>query len=208
MIFSENILICMVVPLILAVFFVRGNARQCVVSFLLGMAGCLLGAYVSGFLDVAAGMGVEDTAIFISPVIEEIMKFLPLLFYFLMFDPADNHLFHAAVGIGAGFASFENVCSMITYGTESLGFLLIRGLAVGVMHIVSVFALVLGLVITRRFKAMRLASVLGALSLSMLFHGTYNLLVSEPGITSFIGYALPIIAACAMLVIYRRLQTS
>ena len=33
------------------------------------------------------------------------MKFLPLLFYFLMFEPEDDQLFHAAVGIGAGFAS-------------------------------------------------------------------------------------------------------
>ena len=206
MIYSENILVCMAVPLLLTLFFVRANARQFVLNFLLGMAACLLGAYVSGFLDVATGMGVEDTAVFISPVIEEIMKFLPLLFYFLMFDPTDDHLFHAAVGIGAGFASFENVCSMVSSGAESLGFLLIRGLAVGVMHIVSVFAMMLGLVIARRFKAMRLASVVSALSLSMLFHGTYNLLVSEPGVTSVIGYALPLTTAMILLFSYRKLK--
>ena len=208
MIYSENILVCMAVPLLLTVFFVRGSARQFVLCFLIGMAVCLTGAYVSGFLDMATGMGTEDTAIFISPATEEAMKFLPLLFYFIMFDPRDDRLFHAAVGIGAGFASYENVCSMIASGTESLGFLLIRGLAVGVMHIVSVFALVLGLVIARRFKAMQLASVIGALSLSMTFHGTYNLLVSEPGVTSAIGYALPLAAAILLLFIYRRLQTA
>ncbi len=208
MIYSENILVCMAVPLLLTVFFVRGSARQFVLCFLIGMAVCLTGAYVSGFLDMATGMGTEDTAIFISPATEEAMKFLPLLFYFIMFDPRDDRLFHAAVGIGAGFASYENVCSMIASGTESLGFLLIRGLAVGVMHIVSVFALVLGLVIARRFRAMQLASVIGALSLSMTFHGTYNLLVSEPGVTSAIGYALPLAAAILLLFIYRRLQTA
>ena len=208
MIYSENILVCMAVPLLLTVFFVRGSARRFVLCFLIGMAVCLTGAYVSGFLDMATGMGTEDTAIFISPATEETMKFLPLLFYFIMFDPRDDRLFHAAVGIGAGFASYENVCSMIASGTESLGFLLIRGLAVGVMHIVSVFALVLGLVIARRFRAMQLASVIGALSLSMTFHGTYNLLVSEPGVTSAIGYALPLAAAILLLFIYRRLQTA
>ena len=208
MIYSENILICMAVPLLLTLFFVRGNARQFVLNFLLGMAACLLGAYVSGFVDAASGMGVEDTAVFISPVTEEIMKFLPLLFYFLMFDPEDDNLFHAAIGIGAGFASFENVCSMISSGTENLGFLLIRGLAVGVMHIVSVFALALGLVIAKRFKALRLASMAGALSLSMLFHGIYNLLVSQPGATSVIGYVLPLLIALILWISYRRLQIS
>lgn len=208
MIYSENIFVCMAVPLLLTLFFVRDNARQFVWNFLLGMVVCLLGAYISGFLDVATGMGTEDTAIFISPVIEEAMKFLPLLFYFLMFEPEDDRLFHAAVGIGAGFASYENVCSMVSSGAENLAFLLIRGLAVGVMHIVSVFAMMLGLVIVRRFKAMRFASMVGALSLSMLFHGMYNLLVSEPGITSAIGYAMPLATAVILLPIYRRLQAA
>ena len=208
MIYSENVLICMAVPLLLTLIFVKENARQFVLNFLLGMVACLLGAYVSGFVDAASGMGVEDTAVFISPVTEEIMKFLPLLFYFLMFDPEDDRLFHAAIGIGAGFASFENVCSMISSGTESLSFLLIRGLAVGVMHIVSVFALVLGLVIAKRFKALRLASMAGALSLSMLFHGIYNLLVSQSGATSVIGYVLPVVTALILFCAYRRLQTS
>ena len=206
MIYSENVLVCMAVPLLLTLAFVKTNTRQFVLNFLLGMAACLLGAYVSGFVDAASGMGVEDTAIFISPVSEEIMKFLPLLFYFLMLDPEDDRLFHAAIGIGAGFASFENVCSMISSGTESLSFLLIRGMAVGVMHIVSVFALALGLVIAKRFRALRLASMAGALSLSMLFHGIYNLLVSQPGATSVIGYILPLVTSLILFCAYRRLQ--
>ena len=208
MIYSENILICMAIPLLLTLFFLRGDLRQFVLNFVFGMATCLLGAYVSGFVDVASGLGADDTAVFISPVVEEGMKFLPLLFYFLMFEPDDNGLFHAAIGIGAGFASFENVCSMISAGTESISFLLIRGLAVGVMHIVSVFALTLGLATARRFQALRLASVVGALSLSMLFHGIYNLLVSVPGVTSWIGYALPLVTALLLLFAYKRLQAA
>ncbi len=208
MIYSENILVCMAVPLLLALFFVRDGARRFVLFFLIGMAACLLGAYVSGFIDAATGMGAEDTAVFISPITEEIMKFLPLLFCFVLLDPEDDRLFQAAIGIGAGFASFENICSMVSSGTENLGFLLIRGLSVGVMHIASVFAVVLGLVIARRFKAMQLASVVGALSLSMLIHGTYNLLVSGQGFFSAVGYALPLATALVLFLIYRRLQTA
>ena len=206
MIYSENILVCMAVPLLLTLVFLRGGARGFVLAFLLGMGACLLGAYVSGFVDAAAGLGAEDTAVFISPVVEEGMKFLPLLFYYAMFEPGDDALFHAAVGAGAGFASFENVCSMVAAGTESLSFLLVRGLAVGVMHIVSVFALAMGLVIARRFKALRLSSATGALSLSMLFHGAYNLLVSRPGVSAAVGYGLPILTALLLYAAYRRLR--
>ena len=59
MIYSENILACMAVPLLLTLFFVRDYARQFVLNFLLGMAACLLGAYVSGFLDAAHVMGAQ-----------------------------------------------------------------------------------------------------------------------------------------------------
>ncbi|HAU99594.1 MAG TPA: hypothetical protein DCW47_00155 [Lachnospiraceae bacterium] len=204
MIFSENILICIALPLLLTVFFVRDSARRLVINFIIGMIVCLLGAYVSGFIDVVSGYGTQDTAIFVSPVVEETMKFLPLIFYFLMLQPEDDRLLHAAAGIGAGFASYENVCSMITSGTENFAFLLIRGLAVGVMHIVSVSALALGLMVARYYKVSGLSSILGALSLGMLFHGIYNLLVSERGVSSAIGFSLPLITAFILLLVYKR----
>ncbi len=206
MIFSENILICMALPLLLTVFLVKDKARRLVINFILGMIICLLSAYISGFIDVAFGNGTEDTAIFLSPVVEEAMKFLPLLFYFLMFQPEDEQLFLAAVGLGAGFASFENVCSMITTGTESLTFLLIRGLAVGVMHIVSISALALGLILTRHYKASETSTILGALSIAMIFHGIYNLLASEPGLYSVIGFCLPPLIAFLVYLGYRQVE--
>ena len=208
MIYSENIFVCMVVPLFLMLVFVKGSARRLSINFILGMATCLLGAYISGFFNVVSGMGMEDTAVFISPVIEEAMKFLPLLFYFYMFNPADDDLFLAAVSLGAGFASFENVCYMVSSGAGSLSFLLIRGLAVGVMHIVSVYSSVSGLVIARKLKAIRLSSTLGAISLSMLFHGVYNLLVSEPGFSSYLGFALPLLTAIILLIVMKRLRAA
>lgn len=206
MIYSENIFVCMIVPIFVTLVFAKGNARRLEFNFIIGMFACLLGAYVSGFFNAVTGMGVEDTAIFISPVVEEAMKFLPLFFYFYMFEPDDDSIFLAAVGVGAGFASYENVCYMVSSGAESLSFLLIRGLAVGVMHIVSVYASVFGIVIARKLKAMRISSIVGAISLSMLFHGTYNLLVSEPGITSYIGFAVPLLTALAMLFAMRRIK--
>ena len=112
MIYSENILVCMVLPLILAAVILRDKTRNFVICFIGGMITSLLGAYVSGFIDVVSGYGNETTAIYISPVVEEIMKFLPLLFFYLLFEPTDEKLVHAATGIGAGFASFENVCSI------------------------------------------------------------------------------------------------
>ena len=76
MIFAENILICIALPILISLAFIHGSARRFAASFLVGMGVCLLAAYISGFINVASSMGAEDTAIFISPIVEEMMKFL------------------------------------------------------------------------------------------------------------------------------------
>ena len=105
MIYAENVLICITVPLVIALMFLQGSARRFVASFLAGMAACLLAAYVGGYIELVSGLGAEDTAIFLSPIIEEIMKLLPVLFYLMLFEPKDVELLLVAVGIGTGFAT-------------------------------------------------------------------------------------------------------
>ncbi len=141
MIYAENILLCIAIPLLISLLFVRGEVLRYVAVFLLGMGVCLIAAYISGFLNLVTGMGENDMSIFLSPVVEELMKLMPLLFFLVMFDPEDRTLTMLAVAIGAGFATFENCCYILTSGAGSLTYVLIRGLAVGVMHIVSVLAL-------------------------------------------------------------------
>ena len=204
MIYAENILICISVPLLVALFFIEGSARKFTASFIVGMVICLISAYISGFIDLAGGMGDEDTAIFISPVVEEIMKLLPLLFYLLMFSPSDDSIYLSALGIGVGFATFENCCYILTAGADSLIYIMIRGMAVGVMHIVSILALALVICLARRFKAMSVSAIIGALSFSMIFHGLYNLLVSGEGLPSYIGYGMPLLTAILMYFPYKK----
>ena len=206
MIFSENLLLCIAVPLAIAIPFLRGNTRRFPVCFLLGLGVCLLSAYISGFFNMAFAMDGRDTAIYISPVIEEIMKLLPLIFYMFVFLPGDEELLHSAIAIGVGFATFENCCYLLTMGTESLSFTMIRGFAVGVMHVVSILFVTFGLVLERRFHSLSAPEVIGALALSTAFHGLYKLLVSQPGIPSYIGYGLPLVTAALLYFLFRKLR--
>lgn len=204
MIYAENILICIAVPLFISLIFVKGNAKQFVASFLVGMGVCLISAYISGFTGLVSGLNDNDTAIFISPVIEETLKFLPLLYILALFAPENDTLLLCSLGIGAGFATFENCCHILAAGAESLTYILIRGLAVGVMHIVSMIMLAMGMAVIRHIRALSVSGIIGALALSMMFHALYNLLVSEPGISSYIGYILPIVTALLLYIPYRK----
>lgn len=206
MIYAENILVCISVPLIISLIFLKGNVRRFTVSILTGMIVCLIAAYISAFTGMAGMMSENDTMIFVSPIIEELLKFLPLLFCLFMFEPEDEELFLISIGIGTGFATFENFCHILNSGADNFAYIMIRGMVVGVMHIVSIYAVSMGLVLVRRFSAFSFAGIAGALTLSMIFHGLYNLLVSGSGITTVIGYAMPLVTAAVLYLLYRRIQ--
>ena len=205
MIYAENILLCIAVPLLMSLLFIRGEVRRYLSAFLLGMLVCLISAYISGFFNLITDMGENDTAIFISPMVEELMKLMPLMIFIILFQPEDRTLTTLAVATGAGFATFENCCYILTSGAERLTYILIRGLAVGVMHIVSILSLAIWLIFAKRLRVFSFPAVLGGLSLSMTFHAIYNLLVSEPGVSSFVGYLLPPLTALALFLLYRKL---
>lgn len=206
MIFAENILVCIVAPFLVALLFVKGEVRQYLVAFLLGMVGSLVAAYIGGFLGIVLGLGQNDTSVFISPMIEETMKLLLLIFFLVLFNPGDRSLVMLSVAIGTGFATFENCCYILSFGADSLSYIIIRGLAVGVMHIVSVLSLAIWIICIKWLKAFSFSSVFGGLSLSMIFHSIYNLLVSEQGLSRVVGYILPVLSAICLYPLYRRLM--
>ena len=202
-IYAENILLCIAIPLSVCVLFTRGESRRFVTAFLIGMGMCLMSAYLSGFISLATGTGEKDTAVFLSPIVEEILKLLPLLFFFTLFETKDRTFTNLAIAIGAGFATFENCCYLLSIGAESLPFILIRGLAVGVMHIESILALAVWMLAAKKLKALSFSTVLGGTALAVTFHAIYNLLVSKPGITSVLGYLLPPVTAILLVLLYR-----
>ena len=205
MIYAENILICIAIPLIVSLFFIHGNVRRYMGAFLTGMVMCLLSAYISSFLGGAFDVADNEMAVFLSPMVEELMKLLPLMLAMLL-GVEDAVLTTLAVAIGAGFATYENCCYILTSGAENLGYVLIRGLAVGVMHIVSILALAIWFNLAKRLKVFTLSSVMIGVSIAMIFHSLYNLLVSRPGISTTIGFIMPLATAAGLFLLFKRLS--
>ena len=125
MTFIENIFVCLTIPLFLSLFFSGGRAHGFTLFIIAGMSVCLLSAYVSSFFTGYYGADAKVAVIEITPVCEEILKLLPLLFYLLIFEPEPKALPGAALAIAVGFATFENVCYLTENGAEDFTFLLI-----------------------------------------------------------------------------------
>ena len=123
----ENIFICMASPLLVAALCM---GRRRLRFFLFGVAGmgvCLLSAYINTFLAAVYQADALAATVEIAPVVEEVMKLLPLVFYLLVFEPEAERIKPAAITAALSFATFENVCYLIQNGAGRFSFIFFRG---------------------------------------------------------------------------------
>ena len=191
MIYIENIFVCLAIPLVLSMLFFGGRPRIFMLFMITGMSVCLLSAYVNSFFMGYYGVDSTIAVVEITPVCEEVMKLLPLLFYVLVFEPKVRDLPEAAVALAVGFATFENVCYLTENGAENFMFLLIRGLSAGALHILCGILIGFGLSYVFRRRWLAFTGTMGLLGACIAFHAIYNLLISAEGAWQIAGYLSP-----------------
>ena len=80
MTYIENVLICMASPLLIAALCMGKRQTKFFLFCFAGMGACLLSAYINTFLTALYGADAFVATSEIAPVVEEVMKLLPLLF--------------------------------------------------------------------------------------------------------------------------------
>ncbi len=189
----ENVYICLAAPLLLSLLLLRREWRRMLLFFIIGMTACLLSAYVSTFIAAYLGADLESAAYEISPMVEEFVKIFPILFYLVVFEPDKESATGGILMAAVGFATFENVCYLTSYGINELFTLLIRGFGTGAMHVVCGAITAVSLLYLWDRLWLRAVGTLGLLSLSITFHALFNLVVDQPGAVSVIGSLIPML---------------
>ena len=197
MTYIENIFVCIAAPLLVAAFCMGKKYYRMFFFCFSGMATCLLSAYVNTFFAQLYNANLINATTQIAPVVEEIMKLLPLLFYLLIFEPRAEKINSSVLILATGFATFENICYLTQNGATDLPFLLIRGFGTGSMHIVCGAIAGYGLVYVWQRGWLRIAGTAGLLCAAVTFHAIYNLLIAYGGKVQYIAYALPILTIMA-----------
>ena len=116
MTYIENVFICMASPLLIAALCMGRRQAKFFLCCLAGMGACLLSAYINTFFAALYAADTIAVTAEIAPVVEEVMKLLPLLFYLLVFEPEPVPIKNAAIIVALSFATFENVCYLIQNG--------------------------------------------------------------------------------------------
>ena len=197
----ENILICIGVPLLLALFFTKGKQRQELVFILCGMVVSLLSSYVTRFFMELYDADTLVTAVEITPVCEELVKFFPFLLWIVIFEPKAEEILSASIFIAVGFATFENICYLAENGAENFYYLFLRGIAAGAMHLFEGAAAGYGLAFAFPRSWLRVIGTAGIVGFCVVFHGIYNLLVTAGGIWQKCGYLFPVLSILLVLCI-------
>ena len=175
----ENIFICMASPLLVAALCM---GRRRLRFFLFGVAGmgvCLLSAYINTFLAAVYQTDALAATVEIAPVVEEVMKLLPLVFYLLVFEPEAERIKPAAI---TAALSLHVLCGLIVGG---------------------------GLTYAWQRTWLKIAGTCGLLGAAITLHAIYNLLIAYGGTAQYIAYVLPVLLITAgKLRIFRSLGGS
>lgn len=197
MTYIENIFVCIAAPLLVAALCMGKRYARVFFFCFAGMAACLLSAYINTFFARLYNADMINATTQIAPVVEEIMKLLPLLFYLLVFEPKPEKINISILILAVGFATFENICYLAQNGAANLSFLIFRGFGAGAMHIVCGAIAGYGLVYVWQRGWLRVAGTAGLLGAAVTFHAIYNLLVAYGGTAQYVAYALPVITIAA-----------
>ena len=207
----ENIFICLAAPFLIAALGTNAGNRKNYLFIVLGFVCCIISAYLNTFFSVLYNAQDTSAVLEISPVIEETVKLIPLLFGLIVFELQPKEGGNIIFNIAVGFATFENVCYLLENGTGNLFYLFVRGFSSGAMHITCAFIIGYGLRVFRRPAALRAAGIFGLLCVAITFHATFNMLMKTDGIIKQLGYAIPI-ASCIILLLlkapFRKLTAS
>ena len=203
--YIENIYVCLGAPLLIAAICMRGRGRTMNLFVLAGMTVCLLSSYINTFIAAATGVSALTASLEIAPMTEEIMKFLPILFFLLVFEPGREEIRSGILMTAVGFATFENACYLTSNGAAQILHLLIRGFGTGAMHVICGFLIAIGFLYLWDRVWLRVAGTIGLIAVAITYHGIYNILVSQTGVAAMIGYLIPLLTVALILIFGRNL---
>ncbi len=202
--YIENTYICLAAPMLIAILSLRKEGRRSLIFVLSGMTACLFSAYVSAFFAGVMGLELTVASYEVSPAVEEIMKALPVLFYLLVYEPDKRSAVACTLMLAVGFATFENICFLTSFGSANLLRLLIRGFGTGAMHMVSGMVVAAGIFFLWEQSWLRAVGGFALLCFVINFHALFNVFVNQTGAVFWVGSAIPLTLVLVWLLFFRK----
>ena len=182
--------ICIVSPMILMLLLLRKRARLVVGYMIIGV---FVSLFISELNTIILNLYDGDmlyVTTTITPVTEEIIKAVPILFYACVFSDNKEKIMPIAFATGIGFAMFENMVILVqNIESVNIGWAIIRGFATALMHGVCTVAVGFGICFVKKRKKLFYCGTFALLLMACIYHGIFNMLVQSN--YKYLGFVLP-----------------
>ena len=197
--------ICISAPLILMTVLADPKTRRLLGFMILGIYIAVLASEVNSILSYLLKdfMDFFHLTITVTPLCEEILKSLPLLFTAVMIIDKREFLFQQAMAIGIGFAVLENTFVLIQ-NVESVSLLwaLIRGFSSGLMHALCTIGVGIGISFVKKRRKLFVTSTFALLLVASIYHSLFNMLVQSDYL--YVGVLVPIVSYIPIVIVIRK----
>ena len=192
--------ICLSVSLVLMLPLMEKKTRRIMIFMIVGIFSCLFVSELNSLLLRKFENNMFYVTTSITPVTEEIVKALPVLYFAIMVSDDRRTLISCAYAVGVGFALLENVV-VLTQNIENVSILwsLVRGFGSGLVHGICTVMVGWGISYIKVRRKLFYCGTFALLSAAIIYHSTYNLLVQSK--YHYVGIVLPIITYVPVLLL-------
>ena len=182
--------ICVVAPMILMLLMLKKRSRMLVLFMLIGIFVSLFVSELNTLLLSLFDNDLLYVTTTITPVSEELLKAVPILFYAIVCSDRNDKVLPYAFSVGIGFGMFENMVILIqNIENVSIGWAIVRGFSTALMHGVCTFAVGYGICFVRKKRKLFYSGTFALLTLASIYHGIFNMLVQSE--FKYLGFILP-----------------
>ena len=184
--------IAVTVSLALMLPLMEKKLRRLITFMIVGIFCCLFVSELNNILLEAFRNDMFYVTATITPVTEEVVKMLPIIFLAIVISDDRRIVIPNAFAIGVGFALLENVV-ILTQNVENVTILwaLVRGFGSGLVHGICTVMVGWGISYIKKRRKFFYCGTFALLSAAITYHAIYNLLVQSD--YQYVGIVLPIL---------------
>ena len=174
------VFICIVVALAMMLPLLESKTRGVVIFMIAGVCCCLFISEVNNILLSLFDGNMRYVTTNITPISEEIVKALPILYCAVVITDDRRALTSNAFAVGVGFALLENMIVLLQ-SVENVTVLwaLVRGFGSGMVHGLCTVMVGYGISYIRKRRKLFWCGTFALLSAAITFHAVYNVLVQS-----------------------------
>ena len=190
---------CLTLPLSMMLFIFKGRSKTILGFLLTGIFMCLFAGQINGLVLSETQLSVRFLTVNITPIIEEMLKAVPIVFIAFLLKPDRQLLLECSIALGVGFATMENTCLLFDSAAGLTAEAIIaRGLGAGMMHGITTLAVGFSMTFASHEKKLSCTGTVAALSTAIIYHSIYNIMVQSA--YPLLGILLPVVTFIPVII--------